>query len=92
MAGRLESGLLPPGLDATLVLLRHGESQWISEGRFQGQGDSPLSDLGRRQAALAAVRLARAQAPPALPVPAGPPIAIHHSPLQRTAATAAIVA
>ena len=27
--------LIPEGLDATLVLLRHGESEWIREGRLQ---------------------------------------------------------
>jgi broad specificity phosphatase PhoE len=89
--GEPAHGLLPPDLDATLVLLRHGESQWITEGRFQGQGDSPLSALGRRQAALAAERLARPHAIPALPIPAGPPIAIHHSPLSRTAVTATLI-
>jgi phosphoserine phosphatase len=96
--GSLEPGpgeapppLLPSALDATVVLLRHGESQWITEGRFQGQGDSPLSDLGRRQAALAAERLAHPHRPPALPIPAGPPAAIHHSPLGRTTETAAMV-
>jgi phosphoserine phosphatase len=83
--------LLPTGLDATIVLLRHGESQWITEGRFQGQGDSPLSALGRRQAALAADRLAHPHRPPALPIPAGPPVAIHHSPLGRTTETAAVI-
>jgi broad specificity phosphatase PhoE len=83
---------LPPDLDATVVLLRHGESQWITEGRFQGQGDSPLSALGLRQAELAAERLAHPSRPPALPVPAGPPAAIRHSPLARTTATAVAVA
>ncbi len=84
--------LLPADLDATIVLLRHGESQWIVEGRFQGQGDAPLSVLGRRQAALAAERLAHPHRVPALPVPVGPPVAIVHSPLSRTADTAALVA
>jgi broad specificity phosphatase PhoE len=80
--------VLPPELDATLVLLRHGESEWIAEGRFQGQGDPPLSALGRRQAALAAARLAQPHRAPALPIPAGPPVTIHHSPLRRTTETA----
>lgn len=84
--------LLPADLDATLVLLRHGESQWITEGRFQGQGDSPLSALGLRQASLAAARLARPHRAPALPIPAGPPVAVHHSPLLRTTETASRVA
>ncbi|HEY7524541.1 MAG TPA: histidine phosphatase family protein [Candidatus Limnocylindrales bacterium] len=82
------AGLVPPGLDATIVLLRHGESTWIAEGRFQGQGDPPLSDIGRRQAALAAERLATPHASPALPVPGGAPIEIVHSPLARAAETA----
>jgi broad specificity phosphatase PhoE len=91
-AGASGSPLLPADLDATILLLRHGESQWITEGRFQGQGDSPLSPLGRRQAALAAERLAHPHRVPALPVPDGPPVAIHHSPLQRTTETATRVA
>jgi phosphoserine phosphatase len=90
--GEPAPALLPADLDATLVLLRHGESQWITEGRFQGQGDSPLSALGRRQAALAATRLARPDAIPSLPIPSGPPVAIRHSPLARTTVTASLVA
>lgn len=83
--------LVPEGLDATLVLLRHGESEWIRENRFQGQAETPLSAVGRRQAALAAERLARPHASPALPVPLGRPIEIVHSPLARTRATAEAV-
>jgi probable phosphoglycerate mutase len=84
--------VVPPGLDATIVLLRHGESEWVAQGLFQGQGDSPLSPTGRRQASLAAERLAHAHRPPALPVPTGPPISIVHSPLSRTTETATLVA
>ncbi len=91
MAGA-SPGLIPAGLDATIVLLRHGESAWVAEGRFQGQGDSPLSPEGERQAELAAERLARPHEVPALPVPGGPPIEIRHSPLLRTSSTAAAVA
>ena len=32
-----------------LYLIRHGESSYNSEGRIQGQSDTPLSELGRRQ-------------------------------------------
>jgi broad specificity phosphatase PhoE len=52
----------------------------------------PLSEAGRRQAALAGARLADPERSPALPVPAGPPIEIVHSPLARAAETAAAVA
>ncbi|MEO7664774.1 MAG: histidine phosphatase family protein [Candidatus Limnocylindrales bacterium] len=72
--------------------MRHGESTWVAEGRFQGQGDPPLSDAGLRQAALAAARLARPHVAPALPVPLGPPLEIAHSPLRRTTQTAMAVA
>ncbi|HEY2888900.1 MAG TPA: histidine phosphatase family protein, partial [Candidatus Limnocylindrales bacterium] len=89
--GEPAARLLPADLDATIVLLRHGESEWITRGLFQGQGDSPLSDVGRRQAALAAARLAQPHAAPALPIPSGPPVAIRHSPLSRTAETAALL-
>ena len=87
-----DAPLIPEGLDATLVLLRHGESEYIREGRFQGQAETPLSDTGRRQAALAGARLAAPHASPLLPVPAGRPLEIAHSPLARTTATAAAVA
>ncbi|MBI2710478.1 MAG: histidine phosphatase family protein [Actinobacteria bacterium] len=39
---------------ARLLVVRHGESVWNAEGRWQGQADIPLTDLGRRQAASAA--------------------------------------
>jgi broad specificity phosphatase PhoE len=82
------AGLIPAGLDATLVLVRHGESTFIVEGRFQGQADTKLSPAGVTQARLTAARLARPAAPPSLPVPAAPPLEIVHSPLARTAVTA----
>ena len=82
---------IPADLDATIVLVRHGESALIVERRFQGQLESPLSATGHRQAALVAQRLARPHDRPALPVPAGPPLAIVHSPLSRAAQTAAAI-
>ena len=96
-AGELVAGeptvpLIPADLDGVIVLVRHGESAWVAEGRFQGQGDSPLSDLGRRQALLTARRIARRARTPALPIPAGPPLEIVHSPLSRASETASLIA
>jgi broad specificity phosphatase PhoE len=87
--------LVPDGLDATLVLVRHGETEFIVEGRFQGRAPTPLTPLGRRQAELAGRRLAartpaRGLAP--LPVPPGEPLEIAHSPLPRTTETADAIA
>ena len=39
-------------------LVRHGETAWNDEGRAQGHVDTPLNVVGRRQAKLAAARLA----------------------------------
>src|SRR3954469_13602621 len=83
---------IPGNLEASLVLVRHGESQLIVEHRFQGRLDTPLSATGRRQAELVAARLAHPHDRPALPVPSGPPLAIVHSPLARAAETAGAIA
>jgi broad specificity phosphatase PhoE len=83
--------LVPAGLEATLVLLRHGETELLLQRRFQGRSETPLSALGRRQAALGGARIADPSRPPALPVPDGPPRFIAHSPLRRTVETAAAV-
>lgn len=40
-----------------LVLVRHGETEWNAQRRYQGQTDVPLSELGARQAELVAERL-----------------------------------
>lgn len=41
----------------TIVLLRHGQTEWNVEGRYQGQKDSPLTQKGREQARLNALKL-----------------------------------
>jgi probable phosphoglycerate mutase len=60
-----------------LILVRHGESEWNRSGRYQGQADAPLSDLGLRQADALANRLRHEQID-----------AIYTSPLQRARKTA----
>ncbi|MBO0813445.1 MAG: histidine phosphatase family protein, partial [Microlunatus sp.] len=37
-----------------VIVWRHGRTEWNATGRYQGQADIPLDDLGRRQAASAA--------------------------------------
>ncbi|MDP9405105.1 MAG: 2,3-diphosphoglycerate-dependent phosphoglycerate mutase [Actinomycetota bacterium] len=42
----------------TLVLVRHGQSQWNAENRFTGWVDTPLSACGREEARAGGQRLA----------------------------------
>ncbi len=42
----------------TLIVVRHGETIWNTEARFQGHTDIPLSERGRAQARATARRLA----------------------------------
>lgn len=41
-----------------LLLVRHGETAWNREGRYQGRTDIPLSDTGRDQVRALGARLA----------------------------------
>lgn len=41
-----------------LIIVRHAQSIWNAQGRWQGHADPPLSDLGELQAEAAARRLA----------------------------------
>jgi 2,3-bisphosphoglycerate-dependent phosphoglycerate mutase len=45
----------------TLLLVRHGETDWNAEGKLQGHTDRPLNEYGRRQAQALADRLAAEQ-------------------------------
>ncbi|MDE3026572.1 MAG: histidine phosphatase family protein [Acidobacteriota bacterium] len=42
----------------TLLLVRHGETDWNAQGRLQGHTDRPLNEYGRRQARRLAEELA----------------------------------
>jgi broad specificity phosphatase PhoE len=65
----------------TILLARHGETDWNRELRFQGHADPPLNDTGRAQAAELAAALASEQL-----------AAVYASPLRRAFETAEIVA
>jgi broad specificity phosphatase PhoE len=56
----------------TLLLIRHGETQWNAERRYQGQLDSPLTDRGIVQAEAIALRLADLREFDSAPVVASP--------------------
>ena len=64
----------------TLLLVRHGETDWNAGRRWQGHTDVPLNARGRAQAAALAEELA-----------ADPPSAIYTSDLSRARETAEIV-
>lgn len=64
----------------TILLARHGETDWNRENRFQGHADPPLNETGRAQAAELAAALADE-----------PLAAIYSSPLRRAFETAQIV-
>ena len=66
----------------TTLLLRHGQTPLSAERRFAGRSDIPLTDVGQRQAAAAAARLAER----------GGIDVIVTSPLRRTRRTAEAVA
>ena len=51
-----------------LLLVRHGQSEWNAEGRWQGQADPPLSDLGRLQARAAGASIGAVDAVVASPL------------------------
>lgn len=66
-----------------IYLIRHGETEWNAQGRFQGKLDSLLMQTGVRQAEAVGKRLARLDLPFDLFVT---------SPLGRTRQTATIIA
>jgi probable phosphoglycerate mutase len=64
----------------SIVIARHGETDWNREGRFQGHADPPLNALGRAQAEELARLLAAIEI-----------TALYTSDLRRAAETAGIV-
>jgi probable phosphoglycerate mutase len=65
----------------TILLARHGETDWNRDNRFQGHADPPLNETGRMQAAELAATLASQEL-----------VAVYSSPLQRALETARVVA
>jgi probable phosphoglycerate mutase len=57
------SPALPAIAVPRLVLWRHGRTEWNATGRFQGQLDPPLDEVGHNQAVLAAPHLVAAGLP-----------------------------
>ncbi|MFL5920620.1 MAG: histidine phosphatase family protein [Gaiellaceae bacterium] len=65
----------------TILLARHGETDWNRAGRFQGHADPPLNETGRAQAAELAQELRAEEL-----------AAVYSSPLRRALETAEVVA
>ena len=59
--GRFRLGILQAVIFTRLIIVRHGETIWNVESKFQGQMDSALTALGIAQSQALAERLSRCQ-------------------------------
>ena len=76
--------------ELTLLLVRHGETDWNAQRRWQGQRDVALNETGRQQAHLLRDRL-RTNYLTGTPYLPGPPTHFFSSPLSRARETAEIL-
>jgi len=65
-------------MKTTVILVRHGQTEWNRVERFRGRADVPLNDTGLKQAEATGCRVAAAWQP----------VAIYSSPLSRAVKTA----
>jgi phosphoserine phosphatase len=65
-------------MKTTMILVRHGQTEWNRVERFRGRADVPLNETGLRQAVLTAERIACSWRP----------VAVYSSPLSRAQQTA----
>jgi len=64
-----------------LILIRHGETEWVRQGLYQGSTDVPLNRRGLSQARAVALAIKKAK-----------PIAVYSSKLTRARQTAKLIA
>ena len=65
-------------MKTTVILVRHGQTEWNRVERFRGRADVPLNDIGLKQAEATGRRVAASWQP----------VAIYSSPLSRAVKTA----
>ncbi len=68
----------------TIILIRHGQTVWNAEGRYQGQLNSDLTELGKEQAKKNALKVSKV-------INREEPFKFYSSPLGRAKETAIII-
>ena len=69
-------------MKTTMILVRHGQTEWNRVERFRGHADVPLNETGLKQASLTGERI----------VSSWSPAAVYSSPLSRAQKTAQAIA